>query len=219
MAISRVNFLAYVKRYFKRTDKDDEIYEAQNETVRDILKRDTIQEYAFQSWVPTVDAQEDYPLPADLLHLHHPVRLLEGSGTNDDGWPLDHITKEEYDLREPNPNRTSPATSTPRAYAVWSNSILLTPIPDSNGGSNYLIEINWGNIPTDLSNDADVMQFSTAWEEIVKWGCLYRLYASVKLYQDAQYWEEKYERGLKIMTNINKDKRRGWVDHVVFNSL
>lgn len=217
--MTRVQFLAYIKRQFKRTDKDTEIYEALNETIQDIGSRYSFSGYNFQSWVPTVIAQEDYPLPTNLLQLSHPIRLLEGSATGDSGYPLDFITKEEYDEKEPNPNRTSPATGKPSKYTIYSDSILLTPIPDK---TSYLLEINWGKIPTTLSVDADTPSLIATWDEILKWGTLMRLYYGLGLYQEGKVWDDLYEsdeKGIPKMIRIEKDKKREMIGQIKNNSL
>lgn len=214
--MTRLLFLSYVTRVLKRTDKNTEIYEAYNETIRDISSRAKFQEYAFQSYVACVQGQEDYPLPTTLLHLQHPVRLLEGSATNDSGNPLTHISKAEYDRREPNPNRTSPDEGRPGAYTIYSNSILLTPIPD---GAGYLLEINWCNVPTNLSGDSDVSSFNELWDEILKHGTLFRMFALLGMYQDSEYWRALYETGIRRMVEINSDKTGGWIGIVANNSL
>lgn len=214
--MTRVNFLAYIKRVIKRTDKDTEIYECLNETITDIANRYPFENYQFQSWIPCVVGQEDYPLPSTLVHLAHPLRLLEGSGTTDDGFPLEFITKEEYDEIEANPNRTSPETGEPAQYTIFSDSILLTPIPDS---TDYLIEINWGKQATALSADSDSPSFISAWDEIIKCGTLFRVFLGLGLAEDATPWQALYEQGILRMIDRDKDKKNSWIGTVRNNNL
>ena len=218
-AKTRLEFLSYVKRIFKRTDKDTEIYEALNETIQDIGRRRPLGDYKFQSWVPCVVGQEDYPLPSNLLQLMHPIRLLEGNSTTDSGYPLHFLSKEEYDIVEPNPNRTSPSTGKPWAYTIFSDSILLTDPPDS---ANYLIEISWGKIPTSLDSDSDVHSLTENWDEVIKWGTLWRLFAGVGLYEDATFWEAKFEdpvKGVPALIRIEKAKTRSEIGKITPNNL
>jgi len=217
--MTRLEFLTYITSVFKRTDKNTEIYQALNDTIKDIAARHPSEAYSFQSWVPTVDGQEDYPLPTDLLHLAHPIRCLEGSATNDDGKALVKLTKEEYDVIEPNPNRTSPDTGEPWAYTIFSNAILLTDIPDDQG---WILEINWGKIPTSLDDDGDTSSFKSTWDEILQWGSLWRLFAGIGMYDEANYWEQKYEdplKGIPKMVRQDKDKKDSWIGSVANNSL
>lgn len=183
------DFLTYVRRDFKRTDKDTEITQAYNDMVMWVALQMPHGNYKFQSWVNTVAGQEDTPLPSNIIHIIHPIRLLIGSASSDSGYSLDRLTKAEYDIRQPNPNRTNPSTSRPSAYTIYSRSILLDPIPDL---STYIIEINWSKRPTAQSADSDTTSLGTEWDEILKLGTLERLYAGMSMYQDAQYYAGLY---------------------------
>jgi len=160
--------------------------------------------------------QEDYPLPSTLVHMSHPIRLLEGSASTDDGFPLDFITKDEYDAIEANPNRTSPETGEPAQYTIFSDSILLTPIPDS---TDYLIEINWGKQTTALSADSDTPSFISAWDEVIKWGTIFRVYLALGLAEDATPFQALYEQGIARMIDRDKDKKNNWIGTVRNNNL
>ncbi|MFA5037858.1 MAG: hypothetical protein WC479_11875 [Candidatus Izemoplasmatales bacterium] len=214
--MTRLQFYSYIVEIFKRTDKSTEIYRALNETITDIANRYPFENYSFQSWIPCVVGQEDYPLPSTLVHISHPIRLLEGSAATDDGFPLDFITKQEYDALEANPNRTSPETGEPAKYTIFSDSILLTPIPDS---TDYLIEINWGKQATALSVDSDTASFISAWDEIIKWGTLFRVYLGLGLTEDATPWQALYEQGINRMIDRDKDKKNSWIGRVQNNNL
>lgn len=182
------NFKAYVLQDFKRTDKDTELLQAYNDMLIWVALQMPHGGYKYQSWINTVVAQEDYPLPSDLIHLIHPVRLLEGSGTNDSGYPLDQISKEQYDIEEGNPNRTSPSTGKPTKYCIFSRSILLSSIPDK---ATYILEINWSKRPTAITTGSP--DLGTEWDEVLKWGVLERLNAGMNLFEEAQYWASKYK--------------------------
>ena len=184
-------FKTYVKRDFKRTDKDTELVQAYNDMIVWVAAQMPHGNYKFQSYVPTVIGQEDYPIPSNAIHLIHPVRLLLGTGSSDSGYSMDYLTKEEYDLREPNPNRTSPASKgRPSAYTVFSRSILTTPIPDL---ATYLLEINWSKRPTAQSADADISSLGAEWDEVLKHGTLERLYEGLGMLSEAAYWGAKYK--------------------------
>lgn len=184
------DFKTYVKLDFKRTDKDAEILQAHNDMVNWISLQMPHGAYKYQSYVNTTTEVEDYPLPSTLIHLIKPIRILDGSGNNDFGYPLDDLTKEEYDIREPNPNRTSPANlSKPSACCIYSRSILLTPIPDA---STYILEINWTKRRTVLTGDTESPALGSEWDEVIKWGVLERLYAGMGMLDDATYWGSKY---------------------------
>lgn len=214
--MTRLQFLSYIKRQFKRTDKNTEIYEALNETIKDIASRYSFDVYSFQSWIPCIVEQNDYRLPTNLLQISHPIKLLDGSSTGDSGKRLSYITKEEYDVIEPNPNRTSPDTGKPSMYTIYGGSILLTSIPDS---TDYLVEINWGKIPTSLDVDSDTANFSSMWDELLKWGSLARLYAGIGLEGEGG-WGNRYEAQIKNMISHTKDRHpEQWVGKMKPNEL
>lgn len=183
------DFITYIKRDFKRTDKDTEILNAYNEMIKWLSIKLPVGDYKYQSYVTTSVGIEDYELPAELLHLYHPAKLLLGTNSTDDGFPLHHITKAEYDIREPNPNRNNPQTSRPDSYTVWSRSILLTPIPDL---ATYIMEINWSKRPVAQSALTDVPQLGSEYDETLKQGTLERVYAGMGQIDMAAYWGSKY---------------------------
>ena len=217
-------FKAYVKRDFKRTDKDTEIVQAYNDMIYWVAALMPHGNYKFQSYISTVNAQEDYPLPSNLMHLIHPVKFLKGSGTNDYGRPLTHWSKEEYDELYSNPNRTSPTDKgEPQGYAVYSRSILLGPLPDS---ASYLLEINWGKLPTTLSADSDTASLGSEWDEVLKQGTLERVYAGMGMLEEANYWGGLHRDALGSPVNLCKrlfdaeqDREARYVGKVKNNDL
>jgi len=217
------NFTTYVKQTFKRTDKDTELTQAYNDSIIAVASHIPHGDYKYQSYVNLVVRQEDYALPTTIMHLFHPIRLLDGTTTTDSGYDLKHITKEEYDLREPNPNRTDPSTGSPSAYCIFSGSVLLTPIPDD---ATNLIEINWTKVPTDQSAGADTPALPDYWREVLKQMTLKRLYELIDLYEEASYWKSQYEDGAgnpvglyRQFLDIEIDKESNRVKTVLNNQL
>lgn len=221
-------FKTYVKRDFKRTDKDTEILDAYNDMIIWVAANMPHGNYKYQSYIALVAAQEDYPLPSNLMHLMHPVKFLEGTATGDHGYPLEHLTKEEYDIRYPNPNRTSPTdTGTPGVYAVFSRSILLGPLPSTavvtRGG---LLEINWAKRPTAQSADADTHDLGSEWDQVLKFGTLERAYAGMGMLDEANYWASQYRDatgaplGLaRQLFDLEKNRESRAIGQVENNSL
>lgn len=213
----------YIKRDFKRTDKDTEIVQAINDAFLWIATIIPHGNYKYQSWIYTAVGREDYSLPSNLIHLIHPVKFLEGSAASDSGYPLERITKEEYDILEPNPNRTNPSTGKPIQYTVYSRSILVTPLPDS---ANYLLEIMWSKRPVSLSADADTPELGAEWDEVIKQIALDKLYAGMGMLQESSYWASLYRDplwnpiGLLLnLINAERDREIPAVGEVRFNSL
>jgi hypothetical protein len=189
------NFQAYVKQDFKRTDKDTEITQAYNDSILQVALRMPNAVYKYQSYVPLVAAQEDYPFPSTIMHLIHPVRYNEGATANDEGWPLILISKQEYDQLYPNPNRVGPTDlSTPMHYTIYSGSILIGPMVSSvEVTAGAQIEIDWTTIPTDLITGTSVPLLPDYWREVLKAMVLHRLYRMVELYQESDWWRGMFE--------------------------
>ena len=213
----------YIRRDFKRTDKDTEIIQAINDSILWISTLIPHGNYKYQSWVYTALAREDYALPSNLIHLIHPVKFLEGSASSDSGFPLEHITKEEYDIREPNPNRTNPSTGRPSAYTVFSRSILVTPLPDK---TTSLLEIMWSRRPVSLSAAADTPELGAEWDEVIKHISMDKLYAGMGMLQESSYWASLYRDAewnpiglLRNLINAERDREIPPVGQVKFNEL
>lgn len=213
----------YIRRDFKRTDKNTEIIQAINDSILWISTLIPHGDYKYQSWVYTALAREDYALPSNLIHLIHPIKFLEGSASADSGFPLEHITKEEYDIREPNPNRTSPSTGRPSAYTVFSRSILVTPLPDK---TTYLLEIMWSRRPGSLSAAADTPELGSEWDEVIKHISMDKLYAGMGMLQESGYWASLYRDAewnpiglLRNLINAERDREFPAVGQVKFNQL
>lgn len=183
------DFKTYVKQDFKRTDKDTEIVQAYNDMILWVASQMPHSGYKYQSYINTQAGIENVLLPTDLVHLIHPIRLLEGSSSEHSGFRMKHLSKEEYDFQEPNPNRSGASTGEPSAYTIFARAILLTPVPDS---SVYLLEINWAKRPVDQSGDSDTIPLGSEWNSILKSGVLERLYAGLGLLDESQFWGGKY---------------------------
>ena len=217
------NFTTYVKQTYKRTDKDTELLQCLNDSIMQVAIKMPHGAYKYQSYVLTVQGQEDYALPSTIMHFMHPMRILDGSSTTDSGRQLEHISKKDFDAIQPNPNRTSPDTGSPSAYTIYSGSILLTSIPDC---STDILEINWTKRPTTLSAGTDTPSLGSEWDEVLKQMTLSRLYALIELFQEAAYWRSMYEDaegrpvGLyRDLLEIEKDKESTRINIIQANEL
>lgn len=183
------NFLTYVKLDFKRQDKDTELTQHYNDMINWVSVQMPHSGYKFQSYVNTTVGVEDYPVPENLIYLMHPIRFLLGAGSGDEGYPMDHVSKQEYDALESNPNRTNPPKGRPRAYTLYNRRILVTPIPDL---ATYLFEINWTKRAVPLSATTDIPNLGSEWDEVLKQGTLARTYAGLGMLEESLFWDKKY---------------------------
>ena len=166
-----------------------------------------------------VAGQYELSLPSGILRINHPIKLIDptGGALSVNSGPLRFMTKEEYDAVEPESDDVSPSTGTPWGYTLWKNSIYIVTIPNKA----YTLEINIGGEAVDLLADADESILSSVWDETIKAGALTRLFGSVKLYTDADYWRKVYLNGQEgddnmLVGGLNLLKQ---LDHDNFNAV
>lgn len=183
-----------VLEVFKRDDKATELKRAINETYDEMCAFAHPRKLQDQIYKNIIPGREEYPMPDTVLRINHPVRLIDPAATNDStsSYPMDFLTKNEYDVEEPNPNAAVISRKgKPWAYTIWKNSILLTPIPDLV----YMLEINIGGLPTRLVAGQDTTIFQQTWDETHKAGTLSRLFALIGLTESADLWQRVYRYG------------------------
>jgi len=208
MARTRLQFYNYILRTFKRDDKDTEIYESYNETIRFLANKMPVGNLKYQSYITTTVAQEDYPLPASNCHIIHPVRFIKSS-SQDSGYPLNKLTKEAFSARYPNPNISDTDnlnTHEPVDYCIYSGSLLVGPAPDK---ATYILEVDWAKTPTSQDADSDLQELGEDWEEVLKWGTLARLYEGIGLQAEAdRFWLLFRDDEIGYPMLIRKEKDR-----------
>jgi hypothetical protein len=122
---------------------------------------------------------------------------------------------------ETNPNRAgATGGGEPVFYTIYSNSVLVSPVPDA---ATYILELNWGRSTNEVTSDADTHNLLAGqWEEIIKNGTLFRLYNGLGLYEDAQVFERLYEdpnKGVPKILRRNRDITKSNITKVVFHDL
>jgi hypothetical protein len=220
--MTRIQMYQYVLRDFKRDDKDTEIYQAYNDTIKHIAHLEAIGNLKFQSYITLDPGYEDYPLPDDHCWIFHPIRFIEALNSTN-GYPLIKLSKEEWSEVYPNPNNpdilTSGRTGMPKHYCVWSNSFLLGPAPDKG---TYLVEIDWSKQPTEQVSDPDIHQLGADWDEVIKWVGLGRLYEALGLTDESdRFWllYQHEDLGIPHLIRKEKDKNRKRMGKIVNNPL
>lgn len=182
-----------VLEVFKRTDKTTELKRAINDTYFEMVAAVDPRKQKDQIYRTTVTGREEYPIPDTLLRINHPIRILEGDTNNaSSSYPLEFMSKAEYDFWEPYPNALTVIGGKPWGYCIWKNSILLTDVPDK---STYKLEINIGGEPSKMVADTDATIFSPTWDEVIKAGALARLYLGIELDDRVAVWQKIYRYG------------------------
>lgn len=180
---------------YKRTDKSTELGQAINDTYRAMVSCIDPPKQQDQIYKDTVALREEYPIPESILRMNHPVRLIEKGASNNSSqsYPMQFISKQQYDEWEPNPNAPTIIGGRPFAYCMWKNSIILTKIPDKV----YTLEINVGGEAVPMVADADATIFTPNWDETIKAGALARLYALIGLKDETAFWQTVYKFGFE----------------------
>lgn len=178
---------------YKRDDKTTELKQAINATYQEMVACVDPPKQQDQIYKSTVARREEYVIPDNVLRMNHPIRLIEVGASNNSSqsFPLQFISKQEYDELEPNPNASTIVGGRPSAYCMWKNSILLTQIPDKV----YTLEINMGGEATVMVGDTDATIFAPTWDETIKAGALARMFALIGLKEDAAFWQTAYKFG------------------------
>ncbi len=220
MAKTYAQFLTYIKYDFKRDDKDTEIIQAYNDTIRHLSGLKALEGRKFTSWIPTVVGREDYVLPSTLCHILHPIRIIEGAAL-DNGYPLNKLSREEWSKRYPNPNITDTSAlskSMPVDYCVYENALHVGPVPDK---ATYYLEIDWARISTVQAANSDLQELGEDWEEVIKWGTLFRIYAGLGMDDESSKWLIFYQSekmGYPYLMN-KEDDNTGAMGRTVYRDL
>lgn len=191
MAKTLAQFLTYVKLDFKRDDKDTEITQAYNDTIRHLSGLKGLEGRKFTSYITTTVGQEDYALPEGAIHIFHPARFVEGVAI-ENGYTLNKLSREEWTAKYINPNNSTLANITkgmPTDYCIYEKAVHIGPLPDK---ATYIIEIDWAKIATTQSANSDIQELGENWEEIIKWGTLFRVYAGMGFDDEATKWFDLY---------------------------
>lgn len=198
------NFLLYLKRTFKRTDKDTELYEAITDTVFDMRLRFYPEDFKTRSSALTgCTAAGEYQLtlPTDFGHLIGEVSMKDDS-VEQDYPPLSKINIETYDRLYPDRmlDSTDRDTGVPRHFCLYGGYIFIGPCVD---GTNYKFYINYTQEDaTDIAAGTVSVPFTDNYREVVKQGSLMRIKNDLELYEEAQVHERLYEQGIaKIAAN------------------
>ncbi|MCH7604871.1 hypothetical protein IID24_02705 [Patescibacteria group bacterium] len=196
---SRLDFLAYVKRTFKRTDKNDEIYEFLDETTDELS---TIFPFDIQKerWtVSLVTNQYDYTLPDNFGLVCGGVVFIDSAGSSK---KLHKLSKEEFDRAYPDIEASDFAKDDPEDYVIYGNQILIAPYLSTI--SSEVLEISASEIQTRLSADNSTTDFNQWWEAVIKHGVLEKLYHSLEFWEASNQHKAKYGEGISRMAEADK---------------
>jgi hypothetical protein len=187
-----VEFYNYVLRTFIRTDKSTQVYEAVSDTIKDMRLRFGYEAYQVEGYTSGIDTLGEYAfgLPTNFGHLTTDVKVLD----DDSSEVLIKLSKAEFDEKYPNPNYTDATQEKPEHYCIFSDQILLGPVPDS---LDYEYEFSYSEEDTvAIDGDTTSVDFTDRGREIIKFGTLYRVYRDLGNDEEAKKWNALYEAGI-----------------------
>lgn len=195
--------LAYVKRTFKRTDKDTEIYQALTDTVMDIRLRFRAEDYKEEAYADILTVG-DYKitLPDDFAHVIGKVTVKD-TATDQAYPPLEMISKERYDELYFNRIATDSAyrqTGFPQHSCLYGHEIFIGPPVDK---ATYRFQVNYTTEDAEeISASTTDVPFSDRHRKTLRYGAMKELYLMLENYEEAEVWSNLFEADVpKIVNN------------------
>jgi len=212
-------FLAYVKRVFKRTDKDTELYEAMTDTITDMRLQIHAEDYKEEAYIAGITTLGDYriSLPSDFGHLIGNVTLIDNDGAYVK--TLNKISKQSYDSKYGDRLYTTTSNiedAIPSDFCIYANQIYLGPVPDS---TTYRYQINYTTEDSDdIDSSTTSVPFTDSYRNVVRAGTLAEIYAGLEAFDESNYWRAMYVDGL-VKIKANDDSNIADSESVVYHGI
>jgi hypothetical protein len=214
MALTVSQMVTYnVLKYFKRTDKSNEVLQDITDTLQDMTRRHQFRDLKVEAYTTIgITTPTDYrlELPDDFEHLIGNVRLINGTESK----PLNKLDKAAFDEKYPYLSNPDKEPGTPEDFCLWNDQILIGPIPDVTTYGyeisychkimpTYLDPAGGSPIATDcFQNDNTILPLGEFKEAILS-GTLARLFECVEDYEKAAYWHTRHDRDLAIIMGMD----------------
>lgn len=183
------DFLAYILRKgFKRTDKNTELYEAMTDAVQKMRRRFAFDEAKAEAEsTDTIDTLGDFK-----LDIESDLGLLLGIVLEDGGnaIPLVRKSKSEFDDLYPWIN-VDTSRGYPRHYCVYAGQIYIGPAPDS---VSYDYRLSYSKRAGTITSTSSV-PFTDLYRDVLAQLVMSIAYEGLEEYDKANYHEAKFEAG------------------------
>lgn len=207
MSQTGAQFLAYVIRKFKRTDKDTEIYEATTDTIADMRLQTNAEKYKEEAYIAGIATLGDYRIaqPSDFGHLIGDITVIN---TDDDEFKVEltKLSKQQYDDLYPYRLLTAASAqnrNTPLHYCMYGEQFFLGPVPDSTA---YRYQINYTiENYTEVAAGTDPVPFTQRHRNVLRAGVLAELHDGLENFEESGYWRNIYIQGLGKMDVNDKN--------------
>jgi len=212
-------FLAYVKRIFKRTDKDTEIYEATTDAIADIRLQIKAEDFKEEAYVAGIATLGDYriSLPSDFGHLIGDITLVDDAGGHTR--TLNKISKQAYDEKygdRLHSDLSDVNDAMPTDFCIYGGQIYLGCVPDDITYK-YYINYTTEDFADITAVTADV-PFSGKYRTILRAGVLADLYSGLEFFDEANYWRSLFNDGL-LKIKANEDDNISSKEGVTYHGI
>lgn len=195
------NFYTYLLSTFKRTDKSVEAFDAITDTVRDMKRQFAWDESKIDKDTSvgiSVLGTYKIPVEADMGLFMGDVILRDGTNS----YTLKKRSKEDWDVRYPNPDASSVLRGRPRDWCWFAGNILIGPVPDR---TSYLYHLSYSaDDGVAIVTGTPVVPFSDSYRECLRQGSLMRLYYQLENDEQGAKYERAYENSLVLAKRREK---------------
>lgn len=185
------DFRAYVLRKgFKRTDKDTELYEATTDAVQELRRRFMFDEAEKEiTTTDTISVAGEYQFANESdFGLISGVIVEDG----DIGIPLIKISKAEFDQRYPSINVDTTLTGFPKYFTVYAANIYVAPRPDK---LTYVFRVSYSSSGGTVISSTDPVPFTDVYRDILCDLVLSQLYDGLDEADKSNFYRQKFETG------------------------
>ena len=180
----------YIVRIFKRTDKDAEIYEAISDTIRELRRR-----FKFIDDETEIDLTDTIGTLGDFrLDVESDFGLFVGDiviEDTDQSYPLEKLSKPEFDRLYPNPGYSSVSKSKPVHWSYFENQIWLGPVPDS---TDYVYRMDYTSDDNiEITSATGAVPYFTKYRELLRSGVMSKLFEGLEKMDLSQWWQSRFE--------------------------
>jgi hypothetical protein len=200
-------FRDYVlRRSFKRTDKDTELYEATTDAIQEMRRRFSFSEAQIDTTTTdTITVAGDYRIAVESdLGLLLNVIVQDGENAT----LLEKKTKAQFDELYPFAASDPSSTGYPEHYCVYGGYIYIGPTPDR---STYVFRTNYSRRGGTITSSTTGVPFTDLYRDILADLVLSKLYDGLDEPDKANYYRSSFENGFQRATQ--RERRNSGVGH------
>ena len=172
--MSGSDFLTYVKRIFKRTDKDTELYDAITDAIAELRRIFNFDEAHVETTsTDTISTIGDFKIDLETDNgLLLGVTIVDGTNSR----TLLKLSKQMFDEYYPNPSATDVNKQKPIHYCVYAGQIQFGPVPDL---TTYTYRLIYSKSGATISAATTSVPFTKHYREPLREGTLAKAWSGL----------------------------------------